>query len=179
MEEKKFSGYFCKKCKTIPLIQIIPKTNNIDIFSSCKCKKQYQKIDSFIKNNYHKDIMDTSKISKESINNIYNDNNKSQKKNKNYIDSIIGKFNYIKEEIDKQGLELKNSLIQKYQRKIEELNEIYQKYKENNNKIILIFEQFIKSYQLIKDNPSNIENILINSSFNEQNKAKNLLNKSY
>ena len=52
MEQKKYSGYLCKKCKNIPLFQIIYKNNEIKIFSACKCHKQYEKIDSFIKHKY-------------------------------------------------------------------------------------------------------------------------------
>ena len=50
---EKFSGYYCKKCNFIPFIQIIPKEKNIKIFSSCKCRKQYENIDSFIKICYY------------------------------------------------------------------------------------------------------------------------------
>ena len=65
MDKSKFSGYFCKKCQTIPLIQIIPSENNINIFSSYKYNKKYRIIDSFIKNNYYKDIIEINKISKD------------------------------------------------------------------------------------------------------------------
>ena len=65
MNESKFSEYFCKKWQNIPLIQIIPSENNINIFSSYKYNKKYQIIDSFIKNNYYKDIIEINKISKD------------------------------------------------------------------------------------------------------------------
>ena len=71
MKEKiineKYSGFYCKKCNFIPLIQIIPKEKNIKIFSSCKCRKQYEDIDSFIKNKYHKNIIDIYQIPKKTF----------------------------------------------------------------------------------------------------------------
>ena len=171
MEEIKFSGYFCKKCQSIPLIQIIPTDNNINIFSSCKCNNKYQNIDLFIKNNYYKDIIEINKIPKDEY---INENNK-----KIDINLIINKYNITKEKINKEAFELKNKIIDIYQRKIYEINEIYDKYIINNKKIIVILEQMIKSYQLIKDNLANIKNILNNCNFNEQNKSKNLLNRNY
>ncbi len=54
-------------------------------------------------------------------------------------------------------------------------NQLYDKYIEKNNNIILVIEQMIKSYQLISDNQSNIYNLLNNCCFNDKNKDKNLL----
>ena len=67
MEVKKYKGFYCKKCNSIPLIQIIPQSKNIKIFSCCKCHKQYQNYDKFIKNNYITEEIDINKISKEPI----------------------------------------------------------------------------------------------------------------
>ena len=71
----------------------------------------------------------------------------------------------MKKEADK----IKNKIIELFQRKIDEVNELYKSFIENNNKIILVLEELIKSYQLIEDNHSNILNILNNFSFNEIN----------
>ena len=49
MEQKKYSGYYCNKCNYIPLIKIIQTNNEIKVYSSCKCKKQYTNIESFLK----------------------------------------------------------------------------------------------------------------------------------
>ena len=51
-EEKKYNRFFCIKCNYIPLIQIIPKKENINILYSCKCCKNYIQLDIFIKNYY-------------------------------------------------------------------------------------------------------------------------------
>ena len=167
MEEKnlskKYSGYYCKKCNSILLIQIIPKKSNIKIFSSCKCCKQYENIDSFI-NKYRKNIIDINKISKDSILKYYNDN---KNENKVDINIIIDNFIKSKEKMNKEGIKIKNELIEIYKRKIEEINKLYDEYINNNN-IILIIEQMIESYKLINDNPSNILNILNNCKFNEK-----------
>lgn len=170
MEKKLFSGYFCLKCKMIPLIQIIPKLKNIKVLSSCKCNKQYQNIEAFIKNKYKDNLIDINQISKESI---INDDNII--KYKIDINLIIDKLNKIKEKINIFSIEIKDKIINYYKKKIEEMNEIYNNYLIRNNKIILILEQIIKSYQLIEDNTSNIFNILTNFNFNEDDKINTLL----
>ena len=165
MEKQYYNGYFCKKCNSIPLIQIIPKINNSKIFSSCKCCKHYQTIDNFIKYNYHKNI-DINKIS----NNLYNkyfENKDSKYNDKIDINLIINDLNKIKEKIEKGSNEIKNKIIEIFQKKIDEIKELYQNYIATNNKIILVLEEIIKSYQMIKDNQSNILNLLNNFSFND------------
>ena len=158
MEERNYSGYFCSKCKYIPLIKIISKYNNIKVFSSCKCHKQYENLESFLKNKYKKDIIDKSKINKESP---YNYHNKISF-DKSTLDSIIQKFNEEKIKIIEEGIKIKNQLIELFQKKIEEVNKMYLKYSEKNNKIFLIIEQLIRSYESLKENKSNILNILNN-----------------
>ena len=180
MEVKKYSGYICQKCNLIPLIQIIPNENNIKILSSCKCYVQYENIDSFIKNKYKKDIIDIKKISKDSIINQYDNYNDYLNEDKKDINSVIDKFYKIKEKMYKGGIDLKNKIIDIYKKKIDEVNEMYTKYINNNNKIILLIEQMIKSYELIKDNSSNILNLINNCNFNDYDKIKQLyINNDY
>ena len=158
MEERNYSGYFCSKCKYIPLMKMISKDNNIKVFSSCKCHKQYENIESFLKNKSKKDIIDKSKINKESP---YNYHNKISF-DKSTLDSIIQKFNEEKIKIIEEGIKIKNQLNELFQKKIEEVNKMYLKYSEKNNKIFLIIEQLIRSYESLKENKSNILNILNN-----------------
>ena len=158
MEERNYSGYFCSKCKYIPLIKIISKDNNIKVFSSCKCHKQYENLESFLNNKSKKDIIDKSKINKESP---YNYHNKISF-DKSTLDSIIQKFNEEKIKIIEEGIKIKNQLIELFQKKIEEVNKMYLKYSEKNNKIFLILDQLIRSYESLKENKSNILNILNN-----------------
>ena len=166
MEERNYSGYFCSKCKYIPLIKIISKDNNIKVFSSCKCHKQYENLESFLKNKYKKDIIDKSKINKESP---YNYHNKISFE-KSTLDSIIQKFNEEKIKIIEEGIKIKNQLIELFQKKIEEVNKMYLKYSEKNNKIFLIIEQLIRSYESLKENKSNILNILNNCNLKKINR---------
>ena len=166
MEERNYSGYFCSKCKYIPLIKIISKYNNIKVFSSCKCHKQYENLESFLKNKYKKDIIDKSKINKESP---YNYHNKISFE-KSTLDSIIQKFNEEKIKIIEEGIKIKNQLIELFQKKIEEVNKMYLKYSEKNNKIFLILEQLIRSYESLKENKSNILNILNNCKLKKINR---------
>ena len=150
MENEKYSGYFCSKCKQIPLFQIIYQKNEIKIFSACKCHKQYESIDSFIKNKYKKDILDMN-ISKESllISNSIDGINQESKFN---IEKIIKEFNNSKEKMIESANKVKNEIYLIYQKKIEEINVIYDKYISNNNKIIFLLEKLLDSYQKFKDN---------------------------
>ena len=107
MKEKKYSGYYCNKCNFIPLIKIIPKKNNIKIFSSCKCHKQYENIESFIKNKYKKDIIDLEQITNESPINYQNEIIFE----KSNLDAIIQKFKNEKIHIIEEGVIIKNKLI--------------------------------------------------------------------
>ena len=173
MENKKYSGYFCSKCKQIPLFQIIYQKNEIKIFSACKCHKQYESIDSFIKNKYKKDILDMN-ISKESllISNSIDGINQESKFN---IEKIIKEFNNSKEKMIESANKVKNEIYLIYQKKIEEINVIYDKYISNNNKIIFLLEKLLDSYQKFKDNPTIIENIKNNATFNTKYELDSLL----
>ena len=166
MEQKKYSGYYCNKCNYIPLIKIIQTNNEVKVYSSCKCKKQYTNIESFLKKKYRKDVVYLDKIIKESPNNSHNQLNFEESK----LELIIKKFNERKKKIIKEGINIRNQLIDIFKRKIEEVNQIYNKYNEKNNKIFKILEQLIQSYELIKDNKSNILNLLNNCEIKENPK---------
>ena len=168
MEVKKYKGFYCKKCNSIPLIQIIPQSKNIKIFSCCKCHKQYQNYDKFIKNNYITEEIDISKISKEPILNNANE----EKVDINIIEDNLKK---VKVKIYKEKAETKDKLIEILQKTIEEINEIYEKFVVRNNKIIFIIEEMIKSYKMLNYNQSNIKNILNNCNFDKRNYEFNLL----
>ena len=167
MSEIKYSGYYCNKCNYIPLIKIIHKNNEIKVFSSCKCNKQYENIESFLKNRYRDNVTKIDTIIKESPNNSHN----QIEFDKSKLDSIIDKFNKEKLKIIEEGINIKNQLIDIFTKKIKDVNEMFLKYNERNNKIIIIIEQLIQSYELMKDNKSNILNILNNCQIKENIKV--------
>ena len=167
MSEIKYSGYYCNKCNYIPLIKIIHKNNEIKVFSSCKCNKQYENIESFLKNRYRNNVTKIDTIIKESPNNSHN----QIEFDKSKLDSIIDKFNKEKLKIIEEGINIKNQLIDIFTKKIKDVNEMFLKYNERNNKIIIIIEQLIQSYELMKDNKSNILNILNNCQIKEKIKV--------
>ena len=173
MENKKYSGYFCSKCKQIPLFQIIYQNNEIKIFSACKCHKQYESIDSFIKNKYKNDISDINIINESTL--ISNSIEEINKESKFNLDSIIKEFNNSKEKMIESANQIKNEIKTIYQKKIEEIDVIYNKYITNNNKIIFVIEKLIDSYTQFKDNKTIIENIRNNATFNTKYEFNKLL----
>ena len=106
IEKSKYNGYLCKKCNSIPIIQIIPKENNTKILSACKCHKQYENIETFIKNKSLKNEIDINAISKDPINKIEDDINVD-------INSIKLKFDKAKKDLYENSDDLKNKIIYK------------------------------------------------------------------
>ena len=170
--EDSYSGYLCKKCNFIPLIKIVPRNNNIKIFSSCKCCKCYEDIDTFIKNKYQKNMVDINIIQNKKNFKIYNKNEENIN-----IENIINNLNESKNILNENAIKIKNEIIELYKKKIEKINNLYENYIKINNKIELILKHIINSYNLFKDNQSNILNILNNCSFN--NSSKKIIYSSY
>ena len=167
-DKSKYDGYFCKKCNSIPLIQIIPKDNITKILSACKCHKQYENIETFIQNKSLKEKIDINKISNQAINNFF-------KETEIDIKTIKQKFEKAKNDLLQSSNELKNKLIKLYKEKIKEVDELYNKYIKRNNIIIEVLEKIIESNELIKNNPSNIQNLLNNCIFENRFRINSLL----
>ena len=173
-EEKYYNGYFCIKCKYIPLIQIIPKREKLFILSLCRCSRKYQKYEIFHKNFFHKGI---------SINDIcINSLLKNTKEIKE--DDITLKYNNfieIKGKLTKFSKEILENLSGYIKEKDpDNLNDKYEKYVDINNKIISTIENFFQNYKLIKGNSSiklNIVNISFNKDFHKKD-CKYLLKSS-
>ena len=68
------TAYYCRKCNSIPLVQIVPKEKEIKLFCMCKCNKKLINYDIFMKI-YYKTNFDYSKISDKNIYNEYIDPN--------------------------------------------------------------------------------------------------------
>ena len=173
-DENFYNGYYCIKCKYIPLIQIIPKNKNIFILSLCHCNRSHQKFEIFHKNFYQNKIP-LNNICKSSLINI----NKEIKDDD--ISLIYKKFNEIKDKITQFGKEIFDNLNNYIKEKDpDNLNNIYENYVDINKKIISIIENYFTSYKQIKDNPSiklNIINICFNKDFHKKD-YRYLLNSS-
>ena len=163
-EEKYYKGYYCIKCKYIPLIQIIKKGDNLFILSLCHCNKKYQKFDIFHKNFYQEKIP---------INNIHSNPllNIHKEIKEDDILLVYKIYKEIKNKIriySKKILENLNVYIKEKKQEQDELKNQYEQYMEINNKMISIIENFFFSYQLVKENSSiklNIINICFNKEF--------------
>lgn len=168
-DNSKYDGYFCKKCKSIPIIQIILKNSITKILSACKCHKHYENIESFKKNKSLKEKIEISKISNEPIYlNYHKDINID-------INSIKSKYDKAKKELFQKSNELKNKIIKLYEEKINHVEKMLDKYIKRNNIIIEVIDKIIKSYEMMKDNPSNVQNLLNNCVFDNRFKINSLL----
>jgi hypothetical protein len=168
-DNSKYDGYFCKKCKSIPIIQIILKNSITKILSACKCHKHYENIESFKKNKSLKEKIEISKISNEPIYlNYHKDININ-------INSIKSKYDKAKKEFFQKSNELKNKIIKLYEEKINHVEKMLDKYIKRNNIIIEVIDKIIKSYEMMKDNPSNVQNLLNNCVFDNRFKINSLL----
>ena len=173
-EENFYNGYYCIKCKYIPLIQIIPKKENLFILSLCHCNRKYQKFEIFHKNFYH---------TKVSINNICKSSliNTSKEIKDDNILLIYKNFSEIKDKIGIFAKEIFDNLKSYIKEKDpDSLNNKFENYVDINNKIISIIENYFTSYKLIKDNLSiklNIINICFNKDFHKKD-YRYLLNSS-
>ena len=168
-DNSKYDGYFCKKCKSIPIIQIILKNSITKILSACKCHKHYENIESFKKNKSLKEKIEISKISNEPIYlNYHKDINID-------INSIKSKYVKAKKELFQKSNELKNKIIKLYEENINHVEKMLDKYIKRNNIIIEVIDKIIKSYEMMKDNPSNIQNLLNNCVFDNRFKINSLL----
>ena len=161
------TGFLCKKCKFVPLIQIVPKEKDIKIFTMCKCNKQLLPYDTFMKN-YYKANFSYSEISNDPIYSEYVDpsprfNNNEKEIN---LEKINIDFYYIIEKINEYNLEIKMKTIEILKNKIAEIENIYSTINLNNRKLQNLVEVLISNYKSNKKNSSNLKNLLYNKNFN-------------
>ena len=160
------TGFYCEKCKIVPLIQIVPKEKDIKIFCMCKCHKILISYDLFMKK-YFKTDLNYSKISNEPIYKEYIDPS-PRYNNKIEIDlnKINTDFNYIINKISEYTLEIKDKIIKMLKDKISEIEKLYEQNKLNNIKLQEIIKILISNYKSNDKNNSNIKNLFYNKSFN-------------
>ena len=166
MNKQLFNGFYCRKCNSIPLIEILPH-KNISIFFVCRCRKKYQDIDLFNNNYYNKNI-DVKKICLNKNNEYLEKSTKNKLEKNKEINNIINEYYKTKNEFYTYSKEIKDNLITDLMLNIEKINDSYEKHILLNKKIENIYEILIESYKKIDDNISNIKNIINNSNFNKK-----------
>ena len=158
--ENYYNGFYCLKCKYIPLIQIIPKKQGIFILSLCNCNRKYLKNDLFYKNFYQNSIP---------INKICNSS--LIKTNKEITEKDISlKYDEFKEmtnKIENHAKEIFHNLADYIKEKDpDNLKNKYDEYININNKITSLIQNYFDAYKIIKDNPS-IKLSILNFEFNK------------
>ena len=163
-----YSTIYCPKCKSVPLIQIHPKDNDIKILISCKCHQQLIKQDTFLKNYYKPNVKYTN--IKESENNIC-----PQEKVAKYIKKIIANYQINKEEFESKIFDIKEKIVKNLENVIKNIESIYKSNKDINNKIDKIIQILIKNYKSNPNNKVNIKNIILNTQLNMNNNLLNII----
>jgi hypothetical protein len=144
--------YYCNKCLTIPLIHILSSNDAFKIYAACKCTKNLYSYNTFNKLYFQKE-------KKDNLSEYKHEENLNEKIN---IEETLTQLNQLKEEINKFNLELKNNLISHYQKKLKEIEDIYESNKTINDKLESFMNILISNYKSNEKNSSNINNISIN-----------------
>ena len=142
------SLFICKKCNSIPLIELVPKETQLKLLISCNCHHQKLiKKETFYKyyyNNNYMEIEEKKEIKNEKFKELI-------KKYREFKDYFMKNYQKIKEQLQN----IVNDVI----KKAELLLELNKEFNEEINKII---EIIIKNYELNPDNNINKENIFKN-----------------
>ena len=153
-----YTGYYCKKCKMIPLIKFnISFNKDIKYMIKCKCHLNYLKLEEINKLYFTKNIEQKDIFNEKLIDEIEND------------DSLLLKVKEVISKIrnnNKQLLILKNDIIYFLKEKMKKIENMYDKaikINENLEKLILIL---IDSYECLNSNYSNIKNIKYQTKIN-------------
>ena len=146
-----YSGYYCKKCKIIPLIKSnITDNKDIKYMVKCKFHINYFTLEEINKKYYTNNIEKKYIINEKLIDEIEND------------DSFLLKTKEILSKLksnNKQLSIIKNDIINFLNKKMKEIEYLYDKaikINDNLEKLILIV---INSYETLNTNYSNIKNI--------------------
>ena len=160
--ENKEGYYYCTKCNAIPLVHLMSKGEDIKVYTVCKCQKKLLPYETFNKIFYQQN-------KKENL--LYIKEDSEQKQNIN-IDERTKQYKELKEVINKFNLELKNNLIEHYQKKIKEIEKLYDDNKKINDKLEIFVNRLISNYQIDIKHSSNINNLLNNTNLNKYYKKK-------
>ena len=155
-KNKIISSFFCLKCKTIPQIEINPKDYKLNLLVSCNCHKQLLKYNTLFKYFYYENLDINQIKNKEYINN-------SDEKLTSNINKQIRNYEFFKEHYYNNCIKIKNEIIENLKNTIINIEKIYEKNKEINNKIDNIMKILIKSYNSNQSLKVNCKNILLNT----------------
>lgn len=160
------TGFYCPKCNSVPLIQIIPKTKDVKVFCCCKCNKKLINYKNFLKNYLVKNLgyenISNSPIFEESINKKYEGENQKELNFKN----IKENFYKLLGEISKFFLKIKNKIVEMLENEVKEVIKSYEMNNENNIKLKNLIEILFNNYESNRENNSNIKNLIHNTKFN-------------
>ena len=146
-----YTGYYCKKCKIIPLIKL-NITNNQDIkyMVKCKCNINYLTFEEINKKYYMKNIEQKNIINEKLLDDIEDEDSSLLK-----IKEILSRI----ENNNKQLSIIKNEIFNFLNEKMEEIEYLYDKTIKINENLEKLILTLINSYECLNSNYSNIKNI--------------------
>lgn len=154
-------SFYCKKCETVPLIELAPKENELKILASCQCHRQLLKAKSFFKYYYNPySIQLESEVSNEPKN--------------NNINNLIQNYQDYKEKFNNNCKRVKEEAVNIYKTAIEKIEIAYEINKKINEKIDKIIQILINSYNLNYGQFINKKNIILNLQLNTNINIGNL-----
>ena len=146
-----YTGYYCKKCKLIPLIKTnLTNNKNLNFMIKCKCHINCLTLEEMNKIYYTNNIDKKNIKNEKIIDDIENDDSFLLKTKE--ILSNLKKYN-------KQLSIIKNDNINFLKEKIKEIENIYDKAIKINDNLESIIFKLINSYESLNSNYSNIKNI--------------------
>ena len=144
-----YTGYYCKKCKIIPLIKsTITDNKELQFILKCKCNINCITLEEINKKYFTKNIEKKHIINELLIDDIETD------------DSLLLKIKEILSKIknnNKQLLIIKNKIINFLCQKMKEIEYLYDKTIKINENLEILILTLIKSYETINSNYSNIK----------------------
>ena len=161
-KEKKEGYFYCNKCNAVPLIHLMTKGDNLKVFTVCKCDKKLISYETF-----NKLFLNENK--KENLLNIKEDIDNDENIN---IEERIKQYKELKEEINKYNLDLKNKIIDYHNKKIKEIEKLFEDNKKINDELEMFLNRLIFNHKNDDKNTSNINNLINNTKLNKYYKKK-------
>ena len=150
-----YSGYFCRKCKNIPLIKISFDDNKkMRLLTKCKCNIKQLTLEEINKLYYSKNINHKLII-----------NNKKTIEKDNSLLLKEKEIIYIIKEKNDLLSKLKKEVIDFFNEKLKEVIKLFDDIKTINDNYEQLFYTLLKSYKSLPDNYSNICNLKNNFEF--------------